>query len=29
MIIEENENDLSIDSLKNESIESRFEESAD
>jgi hypothetical protein len=29
MIIEEDENDLSIDHLKNESIESRFEESAD
>jgi hypothetical protein len=29
MIIEENENDLSIDHLKDESIESRFEESAD
>ncbi len=29
MIIEENENDLSIDHLKNESIELRFEESVD
>ncbi len=28
MIVEENENDLSIDHLKDESIESRFEESA-
>jgi hypothetical protein len=29
MIIEEDENDLSIDHLEDESIESRFEESAD